>query len=494
MAAEETIEQVARRTGDVMKLEDQRARSHWLDEALRNERELSPVLIGDTTCDVCIVGGGFTGLWTAIGLKEAEASLDVVLIEKDVCGAGASGRNAGYLLSWWAKFLSLREICGDEEAVRLAKASADNVVELRRFCEVNGIDCHYLYDGWLWAATSDAQIGAWDDTLRAAEKWQQYPFETWTREEVAKRSGTTKHIAGVVERNAATLQPALLARGLRRVALAHGVKIHEATPMRRLVRGHPPRVLTPQGSVRAKKVVLAMNAWGIGFGELRKGIVVVSSDIVCTSPVPQRLKEIGWDDGLCITDGRALVNYCRTTKDGRVIFGKGGMNGTLPFGGHVGEKLDGTSRISNGIERWFRWTYPALGAAPIETSWTGPIDRSKSGLPHFGAIEGSPDVLYGIGFSGNGVGPCAIGGRILASLALEKKDEWSGCGLVRPLTRDFPREPIRYVGGMMVQRALAARDQAEDSGRKPGAVVRYLSSFAPAGVSPFKGQKAGLGS
>jgi glycine/D-amino acid oxidase-like deaminating enzyme len=239
-------------------------------------------------------------------------------------------------------------------------------------------------------------------------------------------------------------------------------------------------------------VILALNAWSIRFAEIRKAIVVVSSDIVATAPVPERLKAIGFNDGLCISDGRTLVHYYRTTKDGRIAFGKGGMNGLLPFGGKVGDMFDGPSRLAGGVTEWFRWTYPQLADVPIEASWTGPIDRSKSGLPYFGHLDGRPDILYGVGYSGNGVGPTAIGGRILASLALERKDEWSHCGLVRPLTREFPGEPMRYFGGRLVQRAVAAKDKAEDEGRAPGPLTRYLASFAPAGLSPFKGQTAGL--
>ena len=475
-----------------MTLRDMTRRSHWLGEALRSDDDHAPPLVGDAKHDVCIVGGGFTGMWTALRLKEAEPSLDVAIIEKDVCGAGASGRNGGFVLSFWAKFLSLKKICGEEEAVRLAKASADNVAEIGKFCAANNIDSHYRYDGWLWTATSAAQLGAWQGTIDAAEKWQLHPFEEWTPDQVKKRSGTDRHLAGVFEPTAATVQPALLARGLRRVVLSKGVRIYEETPLSSLDTGRPPRVVTPRGTITAKKVVLAMNAWGIRFAELRKGIVVVSSDIVSTEPVPAKLKQIGYDNGMCISDGRTLVHYYRTTKDGRIAFGKGGMNGNLPFGGKVGEMFDGPSTLKPEVEQWFRWTYPALADVKIDGSWTGPIDRSKTGLPHFHHLEGSPDILYGIGFSGNGVGPTAIGGRILASLVLEKKDQWSNCGLVRPLTRDFPPEPIRYVGGKIVQKAVAAKDRAEDAGREPGPLVNYLASFAPAGLSPFKGQKAGL--
>ncbi len=469
-----------------------RHRSHWLGEALADDDERSPPLDGDLRCDVCIVGGGFTGLWTAIRLNEAEPGLDIVIIEKDFCGAGASGRNGGFVLSWWAKLLSLSKLCGEEEAIRLARASAEAVGEVGRFCSDKGIDCHFREDGWLWAATSPAQDGAWNDTIKAAERFQEYPFRRWTEDEVAEASGSKRHLSGIFEPTAASLQPALLARGLRRQVLERGIRICEQTPLERLDRSRPPKVVTPSGTISADKVVLAMNAWSIGFAEIRRAILVVASDVVGTAPVPERLREIGWQNGMAISDGRMLVHYYRNTKDGRIVFGKGGVNGVMPFGGRVGDRLDGRSPIAGEVERWLKWTYPQFADVPIESSWTGPIDRSKSGLPIFGALPGAPDVFFAAGYSGNGVGPSVIGGRILASLALERQDDWSACRLVRPLNRDFPPEPIRYVGGKLVRRAVDAKDRAEDQGRKPGAVTRYLAGLAPAGLSPFKGQKAGL--
>ncbi len=462
------------------------ARSHWLREALSAAAEEAPALVGDERADVCIVGGGFTGLWTAIRLKEMDPSLDVAIVEADVCGGGASGRNGGFVLSWWAKFHSLKKICGAEEAVRLAKASAEAVAEIGRFSAEHGIDAHYRADGWLWAATAPEQIGAWASTIDELEPHQIHPFEELGPTETARRAGSPRHLAGVFERTAASVQPARLARGLRRVVLERGVRIFENTPMLALERSKPPRVRTQRGSVTADKVVLALNAWGIRFPEIRRAIVVVASDIVATRPIPDRLAEIGWTDGLTISDGRMLVHYYRTTQDGRIAFGKGGMSGALAFGGRVGARFEGVSRNAAGVERWLKWTYPALSDVAVDTSWTGPIDRSKSGLPFFGGLGGRPDILYGVGYSGNGVGPSNLGGRILASLALGRDDEWAGCGLVRPLERDFPGEPIRYFGGHMVRAAIAAKDRAEDQGRRPGALTNYLARFAPAGLSPLK--------
>jgi|MDSW01.3.fsa_nt_gb putative aminophosphonate oxidoreductase len=473
-------------------MKEYKKNSHWLNEALNNNDLETPLLVGDTKADICIIGGGFTGLWTAIHLKEDDPSLDIVIIEKDTCGAGPSGRNGGFVLSWWGKFLTLEKLCGGEEAVRLAKASADAVSKIGKFCSENNINAGFRQDGWLWAATNTAQIDSWEPTLTAAEKYQEYPFERWTPEQVINRSGSERHIAGVYENIPASVQPAKLARGLRRVALEKGVRIYEQTPLTRLVKNKPPKVHTPKGIITAQKVVLAINAWSIGFRELRKSLVVVSSDIVATAPIPDKLAEIGYDDGLTISDSRMLVHYYRTTLDGRLAFGKGGMNGLTPYGGNLGKMLDGPSSLRDNVSDWLKWTYPNLGNVKIDTSWTGPIDRSKNGLPFFGNLGGREDIIYGAGYSGNGVGPTYIGGRIIASLALGKHDEWSRCALVRELGRDFPPEPIRYFGGKIVRNAVAKKDKAEDEGQNPGRFTKFLASFAPAGLSPFKGQTAGI--
>ena len=334
------------------------------------------------------------------------------------------------MLSWWAKFGSLSKFCASDEAVRLARASADAVGDIGRFCADKGIDAHYRGDGWLWAASSAPQVGSWDALLDTLERHQLHPFERWEPETVKRRSGSDKHLAGVYEPTGATVQPALLAHGLRRVALSMGVRIYERTPMMSLHRGRPPpRVVTPRGIVTAEKVVIAMNAWATVFPELRRTIVVISSDIVTTRPMPERLAASGWNDGMCISDSRTLVNYYRPTMDGRLAFGTGG--GRLSFGNSVDDRFNGASPRAREVEGYFRRIYPDFGDVPIATSWTGPIDRSLSGLPFFGRLDGRDDLLYGLGFSGNGVGPTSVGGRILASLALGTKDEWLQCGLVR---------------------------------------------------------------
>ena len=458
-------------------------RSLWLDEAL-NGTEDAPRLVGEERADVCIVGGGYTGLWTAVRLKEHDPALDVVLVEADVCGGGASGRNGGFVLSWWAKFGSLKKVCGGEEAVRLARASAEAVDGIGAFCSEHGIDAHYRRDGWLWAATSRAQLGAWEETLEAIAGYGQEPFERLGPDDAARRAGEATHLGGVYEPMAATVQPALLARGLRRVAAERGVRIFERSPMTKLARSRPPRVVTRQGVVSASKVVLALNAWAAALPELRRSLVVIASDVVATAPAPDRLEAIGWTDGMCISDSRMLVNYYRNTLDGRLVFGRGG--GKLAFGGKVGTAFDSPSPRAVTVTESMRALYPSFRDVPVTHNWQGPIDRTQVGLPFFSRLGGREDVLFGVGYSGNGVGPSYLGGRVLASLALGLDDEWSRAGLVGEPVGRFPPEPVRYLGGRLVRSAVERKEDAEDRGKRADRLTLLLAGLAPSGLVPLK--------
>lgn len=465
-------------------------RSFWLDEALAADAargiEPAPPLETDIRADVCIVGGGYTGLWTALDLKAFEPSIDVVLIERDVCGGGASGRNAGFALSLWAKYTALANVCGEDEALRIAQASAEAVSDVMRFCEDNDIDADVRHEGWLWSATSAAQLGLWRETIDAIGRHGLSPIVEWPADDAARRGGTADNVGGAYERHAARVQPALLARGLRRVALERGVRIYEGTPLDALTHGSPAVIRTPRGRIRADRVVLAMNAWAARFAEIRKSVVVVTGDMVVTQPVPDRLAALGLEDGLTVSDGHTLVEYYRATRDGRLAFGKGGMSGTFPFGGRIGPEVEGESHFAADLAATLRSRFPGLADAGIAKSWRGPVDRSMSGLPRFWKLDGRDNVLYAVGFSGNGIGPCHLAGHILSALALEKRDEWSACPLVRPARRDFPPEPFRLLGSHLMRHALLAKDRADDAGREPPLAAKLALRFAPAGVSPFR--------
>jgi glycine/D-amino acid oxidase-like deaminating enzyme len=228
-----------------------------------------------------------------------------------------------------------------------------------------------------------------------------------------------------------------------------------------------------------------MNAWSARVRELRNAFVIVSSDVAITAPIPERLDELGWTDGVCISDSRLMVHYYRTTPAGRIAFGRGGAR--LAYGARVDPSLQGATPRADAawLERSFRTMYPQLGDVAMESTWAGPIDRPVDGLPFFATL-GRPDLICGAGFAGNGVGPCVLAGRILSSMALGVVDEWSTCALVREIPGGLPPEPFRAIGGRLVKRAVARGESAEDVGRQPSWLDARLAALAPSGLVPLE--------
>ena len=298
----------------------------WLEEALALDPGAAcPPLAGPARADVCIVGGGFTGLWTALELTARDPSLDVVLLEAETCGAGASGRNGGWATGWWDELPGLVEHYGAEHAVWLAREVAAAVDRIGAFSAEHGIDCHYRNAGYLLAATGPAQLGAWDDIVAACrEHGAGDRVEELSAEELRRRTGSPLPLGGLHVHDTATIQPALLARGLRRVALERGVRIHEASPLSRSTAPRRRGCATPGGSVEAGRVVLATGAWSARFRELRRAIVPVGTHIVLTEPIAERIRAMGWTGGEAFGDTRLLVHYAQVTAGGRIAFGRGG--------------------------------------------------------------------------------------------------------------------------------------------------------------------------
>lgn len=463
-------------------------RVFWLEQALRQDPDgLAPTLYGEDRADVCIVGGGYTGLWTAIHLKRAKPGLDVAIVEADLCGAGASGHNGGCMVTWSTKVLTLERLYGEAEAIRLVEASEQAVHDIAAFCREHRIDADLRVDGTLYTATSSAQERAMDAVLaRLAElgisSWKPLPPD-----EVRRRAGSSKHRSGIYSPAGATVHPGRLVRGLRRAALAMGVRIFENTPMLALEPGTTPVVRTQQGAVRARKVVLALNAsMPTEFPRFRRAVVLVSSDMIITEPRPDLLERIGLADGITVMDSRIFVYYYRTTSDGRLMLGKGGN--TFAFGGRMMKSFDEPSRYRPALTEALRDFFPAFSEVPITASWNGASERSSTGLPFFGRLAGHPDVFYGFGYSGNGVGPTYLGGKFLASLALGADDAWTRSAMAAgPLGR-FPPEPVRYLGSILVRNAIRRKERDEDHERSPAWLDRKLATFAAAAGKADKGR------
>jgi glycine/D-amino acid oxidase-like deaminating enzyme len=438
---------------------------YWLEEA--GPIEALPPLAGSVTADVAVVGGGYLGLWTAWHL--AEAGADVVVLERDLCGHGPSGRNGGFVSSLWDQLPGLVERFGSERAVAVGNASADAVHAIGVWCAEQEVDGWYRATRHVEVATTAAQDGAWAGVARACERAGIDEAEELDPAGVQAICASPAFRGGLALRTAATVQPARLALGLRARLLGRGVRIHEHSPGTRLRSGV---VETAGGSVRAGATVLAVNSATAAFPGFRNALAVASSHIVLTEPVPDVLEELRWTGGEAIADARTLLHYFRTTPDGRIAFGWGG--GRMGYGARSAARLEVDPGAAAAARASLVRFFPALAGRRITHAWGGPIDVSPTHLPIFGSRGG---VHHGYGFTGNGVGPSHLGGRILASLALDRRDEWTRLALVDPPRSAFPPEPFRYAGGTAIRRALVAKDSAEDAGRQPGAVTRLVAGL-----------------
>jgi len=257
-------------------------RSWWLREALGAEKDAEPrPLKGDINADVVVIGGGFTGLWTAYHLTLAKPDLKVVVLEQDICGGGPSGRNGGFASGWWDELDGLIALYGQDQAVRACRAIGESINAIGDFCTTHGVDAWYKHAGYIYAATAPQHDAVCAEIVHLArEVGAGEELRALTAEELKARCASPAFRAGAFMRDGAQVQPALLARGLRRVLLERGVTIHEGTEVTRLDAGPPALAVTPGGSVRAPKAVMAVNAWAVGWPQLRRRLVAWSSYIV----------------------------------------------------------------------------------------------------------------------------------------------------------------------------------------------------------------------
>ena len=472
-------------------------RSWWLREALETEEgglaAATPPLRGTTRADVAIVGGGYTGLWAALRLTELAPGARIVVLESDICGGGPSGRNGGFVTSWWDDLPALVQRYGEDVALDVARSMSEAVDEVGAWCAAHDIDAWYRKAGSMQASAARAQDGSWQrGVAEAARLGVGDEYADLGPEAVQARCASPMFRSGVFMRQAATVQPARLIRGMRRVALERGVVIHERTralPDDVAAGGGRDRdratraaitIRTGDGTVLADQVILALNAWGAGWPRIGSRLVTWSSYMAMTEPIPDRLAELGWTGGEGVTDARFTLHYLRTTPDGRIAIGGGG--GRAGSGGRIGRAfthdLGSVERAVAGLRRLF----PSLADVRIEDAWGGPIDIAADHLPFVGSL-GAPGVParvhYGHGYSGNGVGPSLVVGRVLAALAARglgaAEDPEADSPLVSHRPRTFPPEPFRSIGARVVREAIVRRELAEEGGRPPGRVVSAIS-------------------
>jgi glycine/D-amino acid oxidase-like deaminating enzyme len=270
------------------------------------------------------------------------------------------------------------------------------------------------------------------------------------------------------------VQPARLGRGLREAALEAGVALHEHTPALRIRRGSPNLVEAPSGRVRAREIVVATNAAAAAWRPLARRLTIFGSYVVLTEPVPELLERINWTGGEPIVDARMFLHYFRTTADGRVLMGSG--SGPIGFGGRLDGRFSVDEPSAERAEAGLRHLLPGLAGARVERAWGGPIDVSADRFPFFGTIARAR-IHYGAGYTGNGVGPSWLGGRILARLVLGVEDELTSLPLLGAKRPRFPPEPLKGLGGAVVRGARLRVEEAAELDRRASVVLRTVAAL-----------------
>jgi glycine/D-amino acid oxidase-like deaminating enzyme len=470
------------------------AHGYWLEEA--GGLAPLPELVGERSADVVVIGGGYTGLWAAWQVKRLEPNASVVLLEADVCGRGPSGRNGGFCNSMWFSQPNMRRRWGDEGALAVARAARDAVDGVEAFCREQEVDAWFRRGGYLQVSTAPTQDRVWDEPLVACHELGEDCGRALSASDVAARCASPAFRGGAFYPDAATVQPARLAQGLRERLLATGVEIHERSPVRRLsadpgrsadcafsstqggkahnLRGGAGVVArTAGGSICAGAAIVAIGgAAKAARAPLRDNLTVTSSHIVLTEPVPDLLEEVGWTGGECITDCRTMLHYFRTTPDGRIAFGLGG--GQISMGGRLRGRVELDPVTAALAAERLRHYFPGLRGRRLTHAWGGPIDVSPTHLPLVVPLDGSR-TFVAAGYTGNGVGPSHMVGRTLASLALDRSDEHARLPFIDPSPQRVPPEPFHWLGGSLIRSAIMSKENAETEGRAPHPVSSALA-------------------
>jgi glycine/D-amino acid oxidase-like deaminating enzyme len=419
-------------------------------------------LEGETSCDVAIIGGGFTGLSTGLALKRAAADLDVVILERDVVGHGASGRNGGFampLLGW--DLTDAAHKLGEQGAGEAYRLMYEAVDSLKRTVAEEKIDCDLESTGYLLLATCASAERRLKEEARLGER---LGFEHQWLDPVAVeahvKSATFR--GGVYDPRPAIVNPAKLARGLKRVAETNGVRIYEQTGLVELVDGEPVRICTPSGEVRTRAVVLAVNGYGAALGLMPQRVLPVHTYIVLTEPLSDaQLEEIGWlKRRTSLETARNLIHYFRLTADNRILMG--GEDAKLFWGGRYRDTDPTTFRL---LERRLKQFFPSLTDVQFTHRWGGVLGVTIDMFPTFGTGGEHGSIFHASGYSGHGVSLSNYAGHVLAPHVLRQLGKFTGNS--EPATPFFygrkpmwlPPDPMRWAGMQVYRWVLNAQDR-----------------------------------
>ncbi|WP_030250639.1 NAD(P)/FAD-dependent oxidoreductase [Streptomyces violens] len=428
-------------------------------------------LDGPVDADVCIVGAGFTGLWTAYYLKKADPGLRIVVLEREFAGFGASGRNAGWLSGKIAGSPAVYARERGPQSVReLQRAMNATVDEVIAVAGAEGIDADIVKSGYLTVAHRPAQL----PRLRAAHEksvhWGNADEVLLSGREVRDRIDVAGALGGVHNPHCARVHPAKLVQGLAQAVAALGVTIHESTPVTRIA---PGRAETPFGTVRARRVLRATEGFTSDLHGERRTWLPMNSSMVVTEPLPEEAwKTIGWDGHELLSDLTHAYTYAQRTADGRIAIGGRGV----PY--RFGSRVDRDGRTSPKTVRALRDTLarllPATAGARIDHAWSGVL-----AVPRDWCASVSFDRRTGLGWAGgyvgHGVAATNLAARTLRDLVLEQDTDLTRLPWTGHRTRAWEPEPARWLGVHGMYAAYRAADRSEATRRTTTAPIAKIA-------------------
>ena len=428
----------------------------------KEPRVAAPALAGEVALDVAIIGAGYTGLSAAYHIKAADPALDVGVLECETAGFGASGRNAGFVMTLFGASLAAMEQRHGPDRVRQAHHYMEHAIAgLEAMLAEHGLDCDYHRSGFLKVATTERYVARIKSEIEQFEKLGLGGMEWLDAPALAERVRSPTYLGAMWEPGCGLINPVKWLEALRRLALARGARLYEGTRVERVEpEGGRLRVTTPGGAVMAKKVVFATNGYTHLIPGLRSKEIPAFAYIIVTEPLSESQRaSIGWQGREGIEDGRNFMHFYRLTPDNRLLVGGG--PGLVPFGG--GMQHDASPKAWAHLEGFIGETFPALAGIRVTHRWGGAFSVTSDSTPQIGTLHGG-DAVYAIGCTGHGVAMTHMNGRIIRDLVLERKTELSGLWFVNHRSMGFPPEPFRWIGTTAVTKAMALDDWWCDRG------------------------------
>lgn len=423
-------------------------RVFWLDTPDRPAPR--PSLPGDIRCDLAVVGGGFSGLWTALLAKEADPTREVILLERGRLGDGASGRNGGFCSAslTHGRANGVAHF-GDEERL-LSRLGSENLDAIESAINRYGIDCGFERSGTIDVATQPYQL----ESLDAADG------DLLDGVAVRRELDSPTFLGGVWDRTGtAMVDPARLVWGLAQAAERIGVRIFENTPVIRLRGSGPVRLLTPSGPIDADRVALATNVFRPLLRRIRPYVVPVYDYVLMTEPLTKdQLERIGWTNRQGFSDLGNQFHYFRLTADNRILWG--GYDAIYHFGRRTSPVYEDRPATYGRLADQFAGTFPQLAEIGFSHRWAGAIDTCTRFCPFFGTVRGGT-VAYALGFTGLGVGASRFGAQVMLDLLDGVDSERARLRMVQRRPLPFPPEPLTYLGVQATRWSLARADEHE---------------------------------